>query len=231
MKKLLHAGFIALLALPMVALAQAMPDAESAEFCQTVQQILANTSKVSENTIFTDMPSYRASKPAADPLQTYQVVSYSGTTPIMVSCKVKAADHIRITYGESAAGEQLGCPVVEAMLQEQAALQLDAAGNAEAANTLRGFVLEQNEPYVKGSSYLSDFQLSFVGDDGAVHISSPGLHVDYDSWWSYIMPERFIGQTYCHLATTDYLKALATGAMQPGIVMTTVADAQVTPAE
>jgi hypothetical protein len=64
-----------------------------------------------------------------------------------------------------------------------------------------------------------------------VHINSPGLQNDYESLWAYVMPEKFIGQTYCHLATTNYLKALAAGEMQPGIVMTTVDDAQVTPSE
>jgi len=231
MKKLLHAGVSALVMLPMVVLAADMPEAESAEFCQRAQQILANTSVVSENTIFTDMPAYRSSKPAPEPLQTYQIVSYSGVTPVMVSCKLKAADHLRNIFGEDAAGEQLGCPVIAAILQEQAALELDAEGNAYAAANVRAFVLEQNEPYITGSSYLAEFELSFVGDDGAVHINSPGLQNDYESLWAYVMPERFIGQTYCHLATTDYLEALATGEMEPGIVMTTVDDAQVTPAE
>ena len=67
------------------------------------------------------------------------------------------------------------------------------------------------------------------GQDGAIHISSPGLYQDYDSWITGFLPEIFQGQSYCHLATVNYLKALATGAMQPGITMTTVDDAPVRP--
>ena len=231
MKKLLRTGFVAFLVLPVMVQAEALPDAESVAFCQVAQQVLANTIVVSDNTIFTDMPAYRKSKPAPEPLQTYQIISYSGAVPVMVSCKVKAADHVQEIFGEDAAGPQLGCPVLAEMIQEQASMELEAEGNEDAAATLRGFVIEQNEAFITGSNYLSDFQLSFVGDDGLIHLNSPGLQNDFDSLWAYVMPERFIGQTYCHLATTTYMKALATGDMEPGIVMTTVDDAQVTPVE
>jgi hypothetical protein len=44
-----------------------------------------------------------------------------------------------------------------------------------------------------------------------------------------ILPERVEGQVYCHLATAEYLKALATGALEPGTLITTADDAPVTP--
>jgi len=231
MRKLLRTGFAVFLILPGMVQGEALPDAESVEFCQVAQQVLANTTVVSENTIFTDMASYRKSKPGPEPLQTYQIISYSGAVPVMVSCKVKAADHIQEIFGTDAAGPQLGCPVLAERIQEQAAVELEAEGNGDAADAMRGFVIEQNEPFITGSSYLADFELSFVGDDGLIHVNSPGLQNDFNSLWAYVMPERFIGQTYCHLATTTYLKALARGEMEPGIVMTTTDDAQVTPVE
>ena len=223
--------FIAALVAPVSVIAADLPDPESEEFCQVAQQILANTEMVGENEIFTDMPAYRHSKPSPDPLKIYQVISYSGATPVLVSCKLKSADHIQEVFGEAAAGAQLGCPVITKMTQDQAAAELEAAGNAEAAAVVKTFVLEQNEPEMTGSGYLSDFELSFVGDDDVIHINTPSLQVDYSSLWSYVLPEKFIGQTYCHLATATYMKALATGDMQPGIVMTTADDAPVTPSE
>ena len=56
------------------------------------------------------MPAYRASKPMVDPLTNYQVVSYRGSLPVVVSCKVKGSAHLRAAYGDDAAGEQLFCP-------------------------------------------------------------------------------------------------------------------------
>ncbi len=80
-----------------------------------------------------------------------------------------------------------------------------------------------------GRSYLEDFQLSYVGDDGAVHFNSPGLYQDYDAWYTFILPEILQGQSYCHLPTVDYVKALATGELEPGTPITTADDAPVTP--
>jgi len=206
-----------------------LPSPTSEGFCIAVQQFMASTTMVGENEVFSDMPSYRHSKPSADPHNIYQVVTYRGETPIMVSCKVKGAAHLRSAYGADAAGEQLYCPAVALRVREQAVAQLRSEGLTDAAAKAEALVIENNEPYITGQSYLSDFELSFVGDDGKIHLNSPGLFHDYDSWTTYILPEKFQGQVYCHLATVDYIKALATGEMQPGALMTTADDAPVTP--
>jgi hypothetical protein len=182
------------------------------------------------NTVFTDMPSYRHSKPSPNPLLIYQVVTYAGQRPIMVSCKVKTAAHLRATYGAEAAGAQRSCPDFTRKVQNRAVQELREANDAAAADRAAAFVIDRNEPYTTGSAYLADFQLSYRDADGAVHINSPGLFQDYDSWITAFLPRRVQGQSYCHLATVDYLKALATGEMAPGSVVTTAEDAPVTPA-
>ena len=190
---------------------------------------MASTDMEGELTLFSDMPEYRHSKPQIDPLQIYQVVSYAGPRPIMVSCKVKGAAHLRSAHGESAAGEQHFCPDVAELVRAQAVADLRAAGDAAAATKAAAFVLDNNEPFMTGRDYLADFELSYVGEDGAVHIQSPGLFHDYDDWTTWILPANFEGQAYCHLASVEYMKALASGAMEPGTVMTTADDAPVTP--
>ncbi len=75
------------------------------------------------------MPEYRHSKPSPDPLMTYQVVTYDGQMPIMVSCKIKGAAHIRSAYGEDAAGEQQYCPTVARMVKAQAIAELKRANS------------------------------------------------------------------------------------------------------
>jgi hypothetical protein len=206
-----------------------LPDPTAPDFCQAVQKYMSSTAMDSDNTVFTDMPEYRHSKPMVDPLQTFQVVSYAGQLPVMVSCKIKGAAHLRSAHGEDAAGEQLFCPNVAVLLRAQAAAELLRRGKGDAADKVEAIVLDNNEPYMTGQDYLSDFELSYLGEDGAIHIRSPGLFHDYDSWTSWILPERFEGQAYCHLATPAYMMALATGEMEPGIVMTTADDAPVTP--
>ena len=220
---------LAIFALPVFAQNDVLPDPVSPEFCQVVQKIMASTAMEGENTLFTDMPEYRHSKPSADPLMIYQVVTYNGEHPVMVSCKIKGAAHIRSAYGEEAAGEQRYCPEITRRVQAQAVAELRQEKLGDAADKAQALVVDENEPFMTGRDYLADFPLSYIAEDGLVHLNSPGLFHDYDSWTTWILPENFEGQAYCHLPTVFYLKALATGEMQPGTVMTTADDAPVVP--
>jgi len=222
-------SIVSLVAGATLANAQTLPDPTAEEFCQLVQRTLADTEVESTNTIFTDMPEYRHSKPSPDPLMIYQVVTYDGQMPIMVSCKIKGAAHIRSAYGDDAAGEQLYCPEITHRTKAQAIAELRAENLTGVAIAAEAFIVDENEPYMTGRDYLSDFELSYVGDDGAIHFQSPGLFHDYDSWTTWILPANFEGQSYCHLATVDYIKAVAKGEIKPGTVMTTADDAPVTP--
>jgi hypothetical protein len=209
--------------------ALALPEPASADYCQVAQQVLASTTLTGTNQVFTDMPEYRHSKPAANPHRIYQVVTYAGARPIVVSCKVKTAAHLRAVYGPEAAGPDLNCIEMTRRAQARAVAQLEAAGQAEAAARAARFVLDDNEPYLAGKDYLADFTPASVGADGAVHLSSFGLFQNYDSWITRFLPWQVQGQHYCHLPTTDFIVALATGVMQPDTVVTAADDAPVTP--
>jgi hypothetical protein len=156
------------------------------------------------------------------------VVTYRGQMPIVVSCKVKTAAHLRAAYGEDAAGEQLFCPAVTRLVQAQAVAELRDQ-DPQAAAKAAAFVIDDTEPSMTGQSYLGDFQPSYVGEDGAIHFNSPGLFQNYDHWITSFLPERVQGQSYCHLPTVAYMKAIATGAMEPGTTVVTTDDAPVTP--
>ncbi|ARN73118.1 hypothetical protein [Oceanicoccus sagamiensis] len=202
-----------------------LPEPTSQAFCSAVQAILADTTLSSSNVIFDDMPEYRHSKPVPRPLSIYQVVSYHQRQPIMVSCKVKTADHLRAEYGEKAAGQQKYCPHITRLAQAQAVAELSQAGLTEAAVRAKAFVIEDNEPFVTGRSYLASFPLSYQDDSGRVHINTPGLQTDWENLLFWPLPNSLRGQTYCHIATVSYLKSLATQVMTPGMMMTTADDA------
>ena len=205
-----------------------LPPSASADFCAAVQQRLATTHLKGANTVFSDMPSFRHSKPLVKPFTIFQVVTYAAERPIMVSCKMKSAAHLRAAYGSLAAGEQRFCPDITRLVRAQAVAVLRQT-NKWAAEQAASFVIDENEPYIAGRSYLAEFLLSYRSPDGRVHLSSPGLFQDYDSWITPLLPKLFQGQSYCHLATLEYVMALATGVMQPGTVVTTADDAPVTP--
>lgn len=215
----------ALLTSPLLAREQPLPTSVSPQFCITVQQKLASTAMVGENTIFADMASYRHSKPAFEPLKIYQVVTYAASLPIVVSCKMKTSAHLREVYGAKAAGQQLFCPDIALMLKQQAIAELTTEGQADAASRATTFVLDHDVPFVTGRDYLADFRTIYRTEDGATHVSSPGLYQNLESWYTPLLPEFLKGQSYCHLATVEYLKAVATGAMAPGTTITTNDDA------
>ncbi len=206
-----------------------LPDPQSGAYCQLAQRVLASTEMEGTITVFDNMPEYRASKPAPDPLLIYQVVTYDGDRPIVVSCKVKAADHLRAVYGDAAAGEQQICSAMTRLAVGQAVRELDAEGATAAAVRARSFVIDDNEPYLTGQSYLTSFEISYSDADGNVHIQSPGLQTNWENLLVWALPNRLRGQTYCHLATVPYIKALATGATAPGTLITTEDNAPTRP--
>ncbi|MEC9375910.1 MAG: hypothetical protein VYA80_06015 [Pseudomonadota bacterium] len=207
----------------------ALPDPESNRFCSIVQKILSNTSIESINTIFDNMPDYRSSKPSVSPLNTYQVITYSGATPIVVSCKIKTSDHLQSEYGEDAAGKQRYCPEISKLTLQQAITELETE-NADAAVIAANFVVDDTEPYATGQSYLGDYQPIAEDDTGTIHITSPGLQSNWNNFpISWILPDELLGQTYCHFPTVDFLKAVATGEIEPGLTVTTSEDAPTQP--
>ncbi|MEQ1800916.1 MAG: hypothetical protein ABL989_03270 [Gammaproteobacteria bacterium] len=206
-----------------------LPEPADEGYCKVAQQILASTTLTGSNTVFTDMPEYRHSKPSADPHRIYQVVTYDGAMPVVVSCKTKTAAHLRAVYGPEAAGTQYFCPELGRRVQRQAVVELTASGQAEAAARAAAFIVDDNEPYMTGRDYLADFELSYQAADGTLHLNSFGLFQNYDSWITGFLPWQVQGQSYCHVATVDYVKALAAGEIEPGTVITTADDAPVTP--
>jgi pimeloyl-ACP methyl ester carboxylesterase len=208
----------------------ALPAPDSPQFCVDVQRRMASTPLTGANRVFTDMPEFRHSKPSIRPFNIYQVVTYDGARPIRVSCKMKTSAHLRAEYGEEAAGAQGNCPDITRALQAQAAERLRANGDTTAADAVASFVVDPNEPVITGRAYLAEYPLSYRAPDGRVHLNSVGLFQNYDSWVTSLLPEIVQGQSYCHLPTAEYMMALATGAMQPGTVLTTADDARVTAA-
>ncbi len=208
-----------------MAIEQPMPASTSSQFCIAAQQKLASTTLVGANTLFDDMPSYRHSKPATQPLTIFQVVTYAERLPVVVSCKVKSAAHLRAAFGEDAAGQQFYCHDIARTLQQQAVAELRNEGQTEAAERAASFVIDRDEPFITGRDYLADFRTIYRAEDGLVHVGSPGLFQNYDSWYTVLLPEIVKGQSYCHLATVESLKAVAAGEMAPGKIYNTLDDA------
>ena len=195
--------------------AAALPDTTTDTFCADVQKILAGTELDSELIVYSDIAAYRKSKLMIDPIDNSQYVTLDDQKrPKMVSCKVKAADHIRDYYGDDAAGEQRPCRDITLMVQDNLASRLEADDPLLAA-TVRSYVIEPDEPFTTGSAYLTPFPLAFQGADGKLHIHTQSLQIDWLDYKWILMPYILRGQTYCHLITPEHMEALARGEAQP----------------
>lgn len=195
------------------------PPVTDRNFCQVVQQFMASTRRLSKNTLFITKQEHIESKTTIDPLTSYQYVTRDGDVPVLVSCKVKGAAYIRDHYGEEEAGEQRLCPAVTAAIVAQVARELSLEGNSEAAANAQAFVLDNTEPFFMGPKYLADYELSYSGEDGAVHLTSQGLIHDYAHWTGMLLPDAFAGVNYCNIPSHEYVRALATGAEAPGRII------------
>jgi hypothetical protein len=192
-----------------------LPATTTDTFCADVQKILAGTELESILTVYPDVASYRKSKLTAPPLTSSQFVALDDRgRPKMVSCKVKSADHIRDEYGEDAAGEQRPCRDITLMVQGNVARKLESE-DPTLAETVRFYVIEPDEPFTTGSAYLTPFPLTFQGADGALHIHTQSLQIDWLNYKWILMPYILRGQTYCHLITPEHMEALARGEAQP----------------
>ncbi len=198
-----------------MASATPLPDTTTDTFCTAVQEILAGTTVPSELTIYPAIASFRQSKPTPRPLTNSQFVTVDeqGRSK-MVSCKVKSADHIRSEYGADAAGPQRYCREITVMVHAELVAKLEA-DEPELAATIRGYIIEPDEPQPTGAMYLSPFPLAFADGDGNLHINTQSLQVNWDDWHFWIMPNVLRGQTYCHIITPEYLEALGRGQVQP----------------
>ncbi|MBT8421738.1 MAG: hypothetical protein KJP03_01335, partial [Gammaproteobacteria bacterium] len=181
-----------------------------------VQQFMASTQRLSDNTVFITAQEYIESKTKIEPLSTYQYVTRENDVPVAVSCKVKGAAYIRAHYGDDQAGEQRLCPAVTAAIVGQVARELSLEGNSEAAARAQAFVLDNNQPVYMGPNYLADYMISYEAESGAIHLQSPGLIHDYAHWTGAILPDAFAGVNYCHTPSHEYVRALATGTEAPG---------------
>ena len=195
--------------------ATVLPATTTDSFCADVQKILAGTDLESILTVYPDIATYRKSKLTAPPLTGSQYVTLDDSgRPRMVSCKVKAADHIRDEYGEDAAGEQRPCRDITLMVQDNVASKLEPEDPLLAA-TVRAYVIEPDEPFNTGRAYLTPFPLAFEGADDKLHIHTQSLQIDWLDYKWILMPYTLRGQTYCHLITPEYMEALARGEAQP----------------
>jgi len=192
----------------------------TAEFCITAQTAIVAAQPVARNEIHDDFTAFTKSKPVAKPLVTTQYVwrenSDPQSGPMMISCKMKTADHLIDVYGAGAAGADIGCSGVNeitlrqvlASFTAQERRQLRFAGG-------RKIRFETDIVTTQGPVWLEPYALATLGADGSLQLQAKGMRNDWLDPRYAEAPAQFRGTRYCHLVAPEYLRRLLLGEVQP----------------
>ena len=173
-------------------------------FCAEVQRVTAETNVKANLTVHKTSWDYRYSKPGIEPVEIHQYVSPDATgRPKMISCKVKAVDHLRSVYGPATAGRQGTCEQVTRSIVDQ-----ERARAGTGAAVLR---IDPEEQVWTGSSYLAPFELLSRDSSGTLHIHSRYMRIDWPDWRWYLMPNKVRGHLYCSVIAPEYVARLLRG--------------------
>lgn len=195
----------------------------NADFCGVAQAQISNTQLAVENIVYKDFESFKLSKPVAKPLTTGQFVvmgkhpKTGNEFPQQISCKMKTADSIIKYNGEGSAGTTQGsCKAIQQAIINTAINNLTAEDKQLALKNHAGSAQVNNDLIVRvGPSWLKPWPWTAAtqNEAGKINLTPKALLVPDSSLIP--MPDRFKGTHYCHLATPEYVRLLATGEIIP----------------
>lgn len=191
---------------------------QSQEICARAQGIIAQTSLAPAVNVHDTWDAFVESKPGDQPFEVEQFFSShrpgSDEQPTVVSCKMRTAERINTSHYDDGsdtppAGTESSCDAVHRAFLEEVYRQVPDEQQKIALD--RWQVMEEELTYI-GPKWLQPWPFVPVvrRDDGRLQLHTRALYVPY-AWWI-PMPDRFLGNYYCHLVAPDYLRALVTGA-------------------
>jgi len=190
-------------------------------YCLAAQNVVTNTDIDVQLTIHEDFEAFVKSKALIEgpTIQQYHWEDATGRVA-GVSCKLKSADHLNLTFGEGSAGPDESCQAMN-----QAVFMLLAPTVKEPVFSKVVFDPDESLPSLDGApgmsgpAWLAPYQATGVGDDGALVIRTKGFVVDFADERYAKAPPRFRGVHYCHFVAPDYLQALLEGSAEPGLMI------------
>lgn len=195
----------------------------NADFCGKAQAQISNTQLAVENIVYKDFESFKLSKPVANPLTTGQFVvmgkhpKTGNEFPQQISCKMKTADSIIKYNGEGSAGTAQGsCQAIQQVIINTVINTLTTGEKQLALKNHAGRVQANDDLIVRvGPSWLNPWPWTSAtqNETGKINLTAKALLVPDSALIP--MPDRFKGTHYCHLATPEYVRLLATGEITP----------------
>lgn len=190
------------------------------EFCLEAQRVIVQTAVRPRLVVQPDFDSFVKSKAAIAPLTIQQFVWYAPeepTHPLMVSCKLKSADHLNQVFGPGTAGGNGLCQDMNRLTYQRLLAAWGAVGVPDIQFDPMENIQNKDNPGMTGPDWLKPYQMTYRDEEATLHLRSKGFRVDWTDPQFGGLPERFRGVQYCHLIAPDYLARLLTDQAPAGL--------------
>jgi hypothetical protein len=197
-----------------------VPGPPLAEFCLEAQRVVVRTAVKPALVLHEDFDAFVKSKAGIEPLTIQQYVWYEDddrSRPVMVSCKLKSADHLNETFGAGTSAGDGTCQDMNRLTWDRVQAALGPARVAPLAFDPAELVRNEANPGMTGPDWLKPYVLVSRNDAGVLELHSKGFRVDWTDPRFQAMPARFRGVQYCHLVAPEYLVRIVTGQAAPGL--------------
>ncbi len=198
-----------------------LPDAPPlAEFCLEAQQVIVHTNVRPTLIVHTDFDAFVKSKALIEPLTIQQYIWYENddaSRPVMVSCKMKSADHLNEALGAGTSAGDGHCQDMNRLTFERVRATLGAGSTESLVFDGAEDVHNKENPGMTGPDWLKPYEMTWRDDAGVLHLRSKGFRVDWTDPLFAAMPGRFRGVQYCHLIAPEYLARLVSGQARAGL--------------
>jgi hypothetical protein len=195
------------------------------EYCRVAQQVVTRTMQPVDVRMHDSFDGFVKSKaiipdvPGAIPeIQQFQWLDSHGVI-VGVSCKLKSADHLNLVYGDGTAGPDGLCQDMNRRVYQ---LLNGSARNLRYTTVIfdeNESVTNAEQPGMTGPDWLKPYEVTYVDDDGRLHVRAKGFRVDFTDPQFARAPARFRGIHYCHFIAPDHLLGVMTGSAEPGVVI------------
>lgn len=187
-------------------------------FCAWAQGVIAETALVPAVNVHSDWAAFVDSKPSDEPFELDQYASSflpgDDAPTTTVSCKMRTAERINAVHGSEdgtdtpPAGVESSCDEIHRRLLE--GVYAKVPPDAVVHPRDQWDVLEEDMKFT-GSSWVDPWPFVSVTAtaEGRLQLHTRALYAPH-AWWI-PMPERFLGNYYCHLAAPGFIESLVRG--------------------
>lgn len=190
------------------------------EFCLEAQRVIVRTNVTPALVLHADFDAFVKSKAAIEPLTIQQYIWYENddpARPVMVSCKLKSADHLNEAFGAGTSAGNGRCQDMNRLTYDRVRASLGAVNVETLVFDPAEEVRNTENPGMTGPDWLKPYEMTWRDESGVLHLRSKGFRVDWTDPQFAAMPGRFRGVQYCHLVAPEYLARLVTGKAKAGL--------------